>query len=298
MRALFLLVGTLQLAALLSARSPHEAAQGETVSRAFEARYAAWRQYVDAEIQRQGLGFRSSLPGSLFYDNQPFRDIVSLGPPALPYMMHKLRQDWEVGRMLSAITKWNWHIERTEDEAGKRVWTVVEFRDMAGRTGPPDNREIWLRWWRENPKWTADRFAGLYGEWKKLKEDGKDEEGEGKCQAMKDLGIAALPYMIDRVKQGDRDLMPAISCLVDAAVAADAEPPVCLDWWDKNKEHWRIPFPKAKEEPKQPTQAKPAEKPAPQGTEAPQLPSDREAGEAPVDGGPAQKSVARDVPSE
>jgi len=73
---------------------------------------------------------------------------------------------------------------------------------------------------------------------------------------------------------------------------------VCLDWWDKNNEQWTIPFPEVKEEPKQPSGAKPAEKPAPQGTEAPQLPSDREAGETPVEGGPAQKSVARDVPSE
>jgi len=104
--------------------------------------------------------------------------------------------------------------------------------------------------------------------------------------------------MMDRVKEGDRDLMPAISYLVDAVVPADAEPAVCLDWWDKNKQHWTIPFPEAKEEPKQPTEAKPAEEAAPERIQAPQLPSDREAGEAPVEGGPAHKSVARDVPSE
>jgi hypothetical protein len=208
----------------------------------FEARYTAWQQYVQKKLDDDGLGFRSALPGSLIYDNQPFRDVVSMGPHAAPFMMEKLRRSGAASEALSRSTKWKYHIMKTGETYGNQAWYVLEFPDLTRAEGPPGVWEIWLRWWGENPKWTADRFSKIYAEWQLLSDERKEKEAEVQYQAIKDLGIAALPYMMERVKQGHKGLMPAISYLTDSAVAVGAEPAVALEWWEKNKESWTIPF--------------------------------------------------------
>jgi len=208
----------------------------------FEAKYSAWQRQVQGKIGEAGMHGKSSLPGSLFYDNQAFRDILSMGPRAAPFLMEKVRRSGTASEALSRSTKWKYHIKKTGETYGNQAWYVLEFPDLTRAEGPPGVREIWLRWWRENPKWTGDRFSKLYAEWQLLSGQGKDKEAEAEYQAIKDLGIAALPFMMERVKHGDKGLMPAISYLTDSAVPADAQPADCLDWWEKNKENWLIPF--------------------------------------------------------
>lgn len=220
------------------------------VSSAFEQKYLRWKSRI-AEKMTFSQRVKSTLPASVFYDNEEFEDIVELGIPAIPCMIQKLHDDRRLRHALYRITKWKYNVRRSGQKPSEYVWTVEEFPDIREKGGPPDSREIWLRWWREGPKFTAERFAMLYRQWNGLKKDGKEEEAAGLYQRLKDLGIAALPHMIKRLKEGDTDLIPAISYLTDSAVNEDATAAECVEWWEENKDRWTIPFPEPEGAPRE-----------------------------------------------
>lgn len=207
----------------------------------FEARYKAWV----SERHRVSPWWSSEWTeedSRAFFGGDSYRALLALGPRVLPEVWARLDSDGRLARVLWDITKWRYETLRSGAEPGQRVWTVDAFPDMESTTGPPGYRLIFFRWWQENPEWTQERFARLYEEWKALMAEGKREEAEARYQAIKDLGIAALPHMMEKVKDGETALMPAIAYLTDSAVPADSEPEACLGWWEENRERWTIPF--------------------------------------------------------
>jgi hypothetical protein len=61
---------------------------------------------------------------------------------------------------------------------------------------------------------------------------------------IEDVGILALPHIIENVKQGQTHLIRLFSRLVDGELPKDATPQQVLSWWDKNKDRWTIPYEK------------------------------------------------------
>ena len=108
-----------------------------------------------------------------------------------------------LGYALYQITKWKWYTIREGKDPRKYVWRVEEFPDIHCEDGPPDSRKIWLRWWKEGRKFTDQRFEKLYNEWQGLKALNKVKEANKKYQRIIDLGIAALPNIVQKVEQGD-----------------------------------------------------------------------------------------------
>jgi len=49
--------------------------------------------------------------------------------------------------------------------------------------------------------------------------------------------------MVDKIKMGDTELIEVVSELTAGKVKHNATAEECLDWWEKNKEDWLIPFP-------------------------------------------------------
>jgi hypothetical protein len=218
-----------------------QAKQPETLAGVFEARYKAWV----SERHRVSPLWSSEWTEEdhrAFYGTDSYRALVALGARVLPEVWGRLESDGRLARLVWDITKWRYETVRSGAKPGQHVWTVDAFPDMKSTTGPPGWRSVLLRWWRENPKWTEERFARLYQEWKALTAEGKREEAEARYQAIKDLGIAALPYMMEKVKAGETALMPAIAYLTDGAVPADSDSEACLAWWEENRERWTIPF--------------------------------------------------------
>ena len=112
------------------------------------------------------------------------------------------------------------------------------------------NHQFWVRWWKEGHKFTEERFEKIYLEWKNMKRETKIQRilAKRKLNEMSALGIAALPFMIEKVAQGDTTFISAISNLMDGELKKTATQEQCLEWWNKNKHKWLIPFDKSKAE--------------------------------------------------
>ncbi len=217
--------------------------KNESMKLAFEEEYKAWNNYIYARAPLSSVMLISTLT-----DNEPYRELINLGLPILPYVMEKLSKDFKLEIIVENLTKKNFHFTRTGEED---YYTVEEFPDIKQKTRL-NRRMLWLRWWNEGRKQTPQQFEKLYQEWKSLKKKGKTEEAEEKYQRVKDLGITALPYMIEKIEQGDSELIPALSELTDGQVDKNVKKEECLSWWKKNKDKWTLPPVESKEQPAPP----------------------------------------------
>jgi len=173
---------------------------------------------------------------------QQFNDIVELGAPALPYVFEKMKDDPILFVAVQQITKKKFHpVKLGIDPNNNSRWTVEEYSDINDVNGVHWHK-VWLRWWKEDANKTPQQFENLYQQWKTLKEEGKEIEAKEKYQRMTDLGISALPSMMEKVEQGDTNLVSAISELTEGKVNKNAKKSDCLNWWQNNKQKWLMPF--------------------------------------------------------
>lgn len=78
----------------------------------------------------------------------------------------------------------------------------------------------------------------------------RSQRGAAKYQMMLEVGVGALPYIVERIGKGETDPIPAMSALTDGRVKQDATAGECVEWWNVHKQDWLIPWP----EPSQPDQ--------------------------------------------
>jgi hypothetical protein len=127
--------------------------------------------------------------------------------------------------------------------------------------------QVWpegVRWWGQYVKhynghiemeastlgpWLSSRFNELHQEWRRLNNERKSELAGTKYAEMKNLGIAAVPYIIEKVKGGDPTLIPMASELSSGQLKADATRAQALEWWEANKAKWLAPFPSHEPDP-------------------------------------------------
>ena len=103
---------------------------------------------------------------------------------------------------------------------------------------------VWLHWWKIEPEFTQKRFEKFHLDWKQAKtEDPNIPRLHPYLQnQMLKAGIPALPYLIEKVKSGDIELITTISQLTKGKLKKTATKEECLEWWKKNKQKWLIPF--------------------------------------------------------
>ena len=118
--------------------------------------------------------------------------------------------------------------------------TKVKFQKKYTRK----NYQLWFRWVQQGSKFVEPRFNAIYSRWKKMKKETKGEKyvARKEFNKMIDLGIPSIPFMVEKVKRGEIEFIPAISKLTDGKLKKDATQAECLDWWNKNKKKWLIPF--------------------------------------------------------
>ncbi|MGI6494606.1 MAG: hypothetical protein ACOX5G_00670 [Kiritimatiellia bacterium] len=189
----------------------------EQVHRLFEERYAAWRTWVKEHPY-----------SSTYMANKEFYAIVNLGVPAIPLIVEKIEQnpeDFHLGSAISIISKRRF---------AKSDWPQDKLGDSITAAS------MYVQWWKEGRFKTGERFVELYGEWKSLKAGKKDKEAEETYRRIIDLGIPALPYLIEKVEQ-QPEFVQGISRLSDGALPPTATGADCRQWWEKNKQKFELP---------------------------------------------------------
>ena len=184
----------------------------------FEAKYRAWRQW------------RHEHPfASIVNANPPFGDIVALGPCALPFIVQKIEQrqdDVFLERAIRLIAK---------TQVARSEWPTNALGDS-------NFSAKWcVQWWKEGRKETGRKFASGYAQYHAMRAQGKKAEAQTEIGRIRSLGIAALPYIMEKMSTDNGDLAKLVSQLTDRAVSPDAKTAECLEWWAKNKEKWLLP---------------------------------------------------------
>ena len=105
-------------------------------------------------------------------------------------------------------------------------------------------RRLWQYWVKEGPQHAKREFEKYYPGLKRAQEKRPDKPDihASITKKMFGGGIAALPFAVEKVKEGDLTLIPAISGLTNGELKKSATQKECLEWWEKNKQKWLIAF--------------------------------------------------------
>lgn len=225
---------SLLVGAIISLTAHGSQTASEVIKKNFEEEYQA---YCEALRQEQVLSHRSMFGPRT---HAHLRNIIELGPGVLPYLIEKIeaqtkgKEDLFLTLPLSIITMKRFEIAE---------WPKGSSRDSRAKV------RLYVQWWKRGRKDTSSKFYKYYDEWKVLKAEGKVDKvdrAKEKYRQICRLGIAALPLMVEKVRQGDTAFISAMSKLSNGRLNKDAKQAECLDWWEKNKENWLIPFPNKK----------------------------------------------------
>lgn len=195
-----------------------EAREGRNTEIELDKLIDAWHEHMSGNLYL-----------SDYSDNEYYRAIIDLGVPAVPHLMARIEKgNWALSDAVEMIT-------------GKR------FEDYEWPQGTPGGSQasarLLLKWWPKARKETPQRFAGLYTKWETLKAQGEPEKAREQLRRIRNLGIGALPMMVDKVEQGDQEMAILISQLTHAQVAPNATKVEIASWWQKNRDKWLISFP-------------------------------------------------------
>lgn len=167
----------------------------------FELRYQAWQRWCDEHRTS------STLTG-----NQPFKDLLALGPQAIPLFLDKAEVQADNGYGISMIDA---------------VAHITKIRLPAEREAK-SNRErvgLYLKWWHEDRRLIHPESPETYQQ----------------------VGIDILPTLIANFRVGRGfDFLPLFNELTDHQGVPDEGTPGerardAVAWWEVNKAAWTMP---------------------------------------------------------
>jgi hypothetical protein len=85
-----------------------------------------------------------------------------------------------------------------------------------------------------------EKFAILYDRYKAAKAQGKTIESDEIYYDIVRLGKQAVPYIIDKIRAGDKNLITALS-EVTGFIPRNATIAQSLDWWERNRKRRDLP---------------------------------------------------------
>ena len=103
-------------------------------------------------------------------------------------------------------------------------------------------KKLWKHWYKIGPQWTKQQFKSKYDDWKetKNKHPQKGSVLNQKEQKLSQLGVAALPLLIEKIDAGDTELIVVVSKLTHGDVERTATKQEVLLWWQNNKDTWTV----------------------------------------------------------
>jgi hypothetical protein len=147
--------------------------------------------------------------------------------------------DFALDACMRKMTKINFEGDYSRE---RKESTFKDFPELGPLKRPePVYKKVWQHWLKVGGKYAQQEFEKRYPEWEKIKQAYPDVRPSIETEMLKG-GVAALPFIIEKVKAGDTALISAISELTERKVKETATPEEVLTWWNSNKERWLIPF--------------------------------------------------------
>jgi hypothetical protein len=204
-------------------------AQADNLKNLFEQKYQNWVEY----IAKPEVMLSSS--SDSYVNNEAFNEIVRLGPMVLPYLIDKIRQKEEESKWLPiAIKKISKFKVEAKWDKMQNKFVYNDFPDLAAE------ENVYVYWWEKERKLIPNRVLKLYNDRQLLKTQKNINGVKQEDLKIKELGIAVLPFLMDKIRDGNTDLIPIVSELTDGKIAESSTVVECLAWWSKNKSEWNI----------------------------------------------------------
>lgn len=125
----------------------------------------------------------------------------------------------------------------------EKTMTFPNFPELgAVKLGDYKLTEFWRYWYNVGKNSTKQKFEEQYNQYSQAKRTRPDEKSVISYTRRKisELGVVALPLIIEKIDNGETDLIPLVSQLTDNRVKSDAQAQEVLDWWKDNKDRWTI----------------------------------------------------------
>lgn len=156
----------------------------------------------------------SSNPYDYIKDNKNFDNIVQLGDDALPIIAQKIKSSNDNGlnEYILAI-------------AIERIAKVDLKKNGEGWTTAKEFSQVWSKYLRNIPNSVEQIVTS-------------NQSDNLKMENLINLGTPALPFIIDKVEQGNIELFPAVNILIadnNINITSITDP---QEWIKQNKEHF------------------------------------------------------------
>ena len=125
----------------------------------------------------------------------------------------------------------------------EKTLTFLDFPEMnAIKLEENPHTKLWQHWFKTGKNLMKQKFEGKYNEYSDVKHSRPNEKSAISSTRNKiaELGVVALPLIIEKIEKGETDLTPLVSQLTNNKVKSDAEAKEVLNWWKENKERWTI----------------------------------------------------------
>jgi predicted outer membrane repeat protein len=125
-----------------------------------------------------------------------------------------------------------------EDE----TWTVEEFPGLVGNSVSEICAKLWLHWLDAGDQYAREWFDAYYSEWDTAVREQPDNRSYQNALLNKMLtgGMAVIPYIIDKMKQGDERLVEALTRLIRCWRVEGCTAAQWLQWWTDNRQQWQV----------------------------------------------------------
>jgi hypothetical protein len=102
---------------------------------------------------------------------------------------------------------------------------------------------MWVIAWCQDRDRAASRFAQAYQEWRSAGTVGERAKAWAQIRS---LGVDALPWIVEKLEEGEQTLLPLFDDLTDGKAIKPEDVPsdrarLAARWWDGNKVNWTIP---------------------------------------------------------
>ena len=161
---------------------------------------------------------------------------------AVPTIIEVLSQSSYVGgdlhRTLQYMLKTDFTI--TRGEAG---YVIDVFPELGQIDSRDVHKKLWLHWLEIGPEYTRKQFETYYAQRKAAIEENPLDDARHRYLQTQMLkgGVATLPYLMEKMEQGDNTLVPALATLTgDYWTTILCGPSECIQWWRQHQRDWLI----------------------------------------------------------